>query len=95
MEIEDIEKGEEDIVIGKKIVEKGKNFKKMKMVGVVDEDMGIENGDKREEERKLKLINKVKGREGRKGRKRIGIIKNYKNENKVMRDIVRGDEEEF
>src|SRR5690606_3876431 len=45
LELDAIAKGEADIVIGTQLVAKGHNFPNMTLVGVVDADLGLANGD--------------------------------------------------
>ncbi len=47
LELEAIANGEADIVIGTQLVAKGHNFPNMTLVGVVDADLGLANGDPR------------------------------------------------
>ena len=61
-------KGEADIVIGTQLVAKGHNFPDMTLVGVVDADLGLANGDPRAAERTFQLLAQVTGRAGRTGK---------------------------
>ena len=56
LELEAIAKGEADIVIGTQLVAKGHNFPNMTLVGVVDADLGLANGDPRAAERTFQLL---------------------------------------
>ena len=56
LELEAIAKGEADIVIGTQLVAKGHNFPDMTLVGVVDADLGLANGDPRAAERTFQLL---------------------------------------
>ena len=40
-----IEKGEIDLIIGTQIISKGHNFPFLSLVGIVDGDLGLNNGD--------------------------------------------------
>ena len=51
-----IAKGEVDIVIGTQLVAKGHNFPFLKLVGVVDADLGLAHGDLRAAERTFQLL---------------------------------------
>ena len=66
-ELEAIADGEADIVIGTQLVAKGHHFPKMTLVGVVDADLGLANGDPRAAERTFQLLHQVTGRAGRAG----------------------------
>lgn len=95
LELDAIAKGEADIVIGTQLVAKGHNFPNMTLVGIVDADLGLANGDPRAAERTFQLLNQVTGRAGRTGRKSLGLIQTYQPDHPVMRAIVSGDSEAF
>jgi primosomal protein N' (replication factor Y) (superfamily II helicase) len=95
LELEAIEKGEADIVIGTQLVAKGHNFPNMTLVGVVDADLGLANGDPRAAERTFQLLSQVTGRAGRTGKKSHGLIQTFQPEHPAMRAIVSGDAEAF
>ena len=67
LELEAIAKGDADIVIGTQLVAKGHNFTNMTLVGVIDADLGLANGDPRAAERTFQLLSQVTGRAGRTG----------------------------
>jgi primosomal protein N' (replication factor Y) len=91
LELEAVAKGEADIVIGTQLVAKGHNFPNMTLVGVVDADLGLANGDPRAAERTFQLLSQVTGRAGRTGKKSIGLLQTYQPDHPVMRAIVSGD----
>jgi primosomal protein N' (replication factor Y) len=95
LELEAIEKGEVDIVIGTQLVAKGHNFPNMTLVGVVDADLGLANGDPRAAERTFQLLSQVTGRAGRTGKKSLGLIQTFQPEHPAMRAIVSGDADAF
>lgn len=95
LELEAIANGEADIVIGTQLVAKGHNFPGMTLVGVVDADLGLANGDPRAAERTFQLLSQVTGRAGRTGRKSLGLLQTYQPDHPVMRAIVSGDAEAF
>ncbi len=95
LELEAIVKGEADIVIGTQLVAKGHNFPLMTLVGIVDADLGLANGDPRAAERTFQLLSQVTGRAGRTGRKSHGLLQTYQPQHPVMRAIVSGDAEAF
>ena len=64
-ELDDVAQGKADIVIGTQLVAKGHHFPKLKLVGVVDADLGLGNGDPRAAERTFQLLHQVTGRAGR------------------------------
>jgi primosomal protein N' (replication factor Y) len=95
LELEAIAKGEADIVIGTQLVAKGHNFPNMTLVGVVDADLGLANGDPRAAERTFQLLSQVTGRAGRTGRQSQGLLQTYQPDHPVMQAIVSGDAERF
>ncbi len=95
LELEAIAKGEADIVIGTQLVAKGHNFPNMTLVGVVDADLGLANGDPRAAERTFQLLSQVTGRAGRTGKKSAGLLQTYQPDHPVMRALVSGDAEAF
>lgn len=95
LELDAIAKGEADIVIGTQLVAKGHNFPNMTLVGVIDADLGLANGDPRAAERTFQLLSQVTGRAGRTGKKSIGLLQTYQPDHPVMRAIVSGDAEAF
>lgn len=95
LELEAIAKGEANIVIGTQLVAKGHNFPNMTMVGVVDGDLGLANGDPRAAERTFQLLSQVTGRAGRTGKASRGLIQTYQPDHPVMRALVSGDSSSF
>jgi primosomal protein N' (replication factor Y) len=95
LELEAIARGEADIVIGTQLVAKGHNFPLMSLVGVVDADLGLSNGDPRAAERTFQLLSQVTGRAGRTGLKSHGLIQTYQPLHPVMQAIVSGDAQAF
>jgi len=95
LELDAIARGEADIVIGTQLVAKGHNFPNMTLVGVVDADLGLANGDPRAAERTFQLLSQVTGRAGRTGKKSLGLLQTYQPNHPVMRAIVSGDAEAF
>jgi primosomal protein N' (replication factor Y) (superfamily II helicase) len=95
LELEAIAKGEADIVIGTQLVAKGHNFPMMTLVGIVDADLGLANGDPRAAERTFQLLSQVTGRAGRTGLKSLGLLQTYQPQHPVMQAIVSGDSDAF
>ncbi|TQN58803.1 primosomal protein N' [Agrobacterium tumefaciens] len=95
LELEAIIKGEADIVIGTQLVAKGHNFPLMTLVGIVDADLGLANGDPRAAERTFQLLSQVTGRAGRTGLKSHGLLQTYQPQHPVMQAIVSGDASAF
>ena len=63
-ELDDVAEGRFDIVIGTQLVAKGHHFPKLNLVGIVDADLGLANGDPRAAERTFQLLHQVAGRAG-------------------------------
>jgi primosomal protein N' (replication factor Y) len=95
LELEAIANGDVDIVIGTQLVAKGHNFPLMTLVGIVDADLGLSNGDPRAAERTFQLLSQVTGRAGRTGRKSHGLIQTFQPLHPVMQAIVSGDAQAF
>jgi primosomal protein N' (replication factor Y) len=95
LELEAIAKGEADIVVGTQLVAKGHNFPNMTLVGVVDADLGLANGDPRAAERTFQLLSQVTGRAGRTGKKSHGLIQTFQPAHPVMQALASGDAETF
>ena len=94
-ELDAIADGEADIVIGTQLVAKGHHFPKMTLVGAIDADIGLSNGDPRAAERTFQLLHQVTGRAGRTGIASRGLIQTYQPEHPVMQAIASGDAARF
>ena len=86
---------EVDIVIGTQLVAKGHNFPDLTLVGVVDADVGLANGDPRAAERTFQMLQQVTGRAGRGAKSGRGLIQTWEPDHPVMRALVSGDAERF
>ena len=91
LELEAIARGDADIVVGTQLVAKGHNFPLMTLVGIIDADLGLANGDPRAAERTFQLLSQVTGRAGRTGLKSHGLLQTYQPQHPVMQAIVSGD----
>jgi primosomal protein N' (replication factor Y) len=94
-EFAEIEKGLVDIVIGTQLVAKGHHFPKLNLVGIVDADLGLSNGDPRAAERTFQLLHQVVGRAGREEGRGIGYLQTHQPEHPVMRALIAADREAF
>lgn len=90
-----IAEGAFDIVVGTQLVAKGHTFPKLKLVGVVDADLGLMNGDPRAAERTFQLLAQVTGRAGRQGGMGVGLLQTHAPDHPVMKALVSGDREAF
>ncbi|MEQ9145931.1 MAG: primosomal protein N' [Parvibaculaceae bacterium] len=86
---------EVDIIVGTQIVAKGHNFPLLTVVGVVDADLGLENGDLRASERTFQLLHQVAGRAGRAERPGRVYLQTYMPEHPVMQALIEGQRDAF
>jgi primosomal protein N' (replication factor Y) len=94
-ELTEIAEGRVDIIIGTQLVAKGHNFPRLNLVGVVDADLGLGNGDPRAAERTFQLLNQVIGRAGREQGRGVGYLQTHQPEHPVMKALVACDREAF
>lgn len=93
--LREIEDREVDIVIGTQLVAKGHHFPGLALVGVVDADLGLAQGDPRAAERTFQLLSQVTGRAGREAIKGRGLLQTYMPEHPVIASLVAGDRDTF
>src|SRR5262249_40399038 len=94
-ELKAVADGHVDIVIGTQVVAKGHHFPKLNLVGVVDADLGLANGDPRAAERTFQLLHQVAGRAGRAAGQGRGLLQTHQPHHPVMRALVAQDREAF
>jgi primosomal protein N' (replication factor Y) len=94
-ELDDVAAGRFDIVIGTQLVAKGHHFPKLNLVGIVDADLGLNNGDPRAAERTFQLLHQVVGRAGRDAGIGCGYLQTHQPEHPVMRALIAQDREAF
>jgi primosomal protein N' (replication factor Y) len=94
-ELDGVAQGQFDIVIGTQLVAKGHHFPKLNLVGIVDADLGLSNGDPRAAERSFQLLHQVVGRGGREAGRGLGFLQTHQPEHPVMRALIRGDRDAF
>ncbi len=94
-ELDDVAKGRFDLVIGTQLVAKGHHFPKLNLVGIVDADLGLGNGDPRAAERTFQLLHQVVGRAGREEGHGVGLLQTHQPEHPVMKALISGDREAF
>jgi len=94
-ELEDVAEGRFDIIIGTQLVAKGHHFPKLNLVGVIDADLGLANGDPRAAERTFQLLHQVIGRAGREEGRGLGYLQTHQPEHPVLRALVAGDRDAF
>jgi primosomal protein N' (replication factor Y) len=94
-ELDDVAQGRFDIVIGTQLVAKGHHFPMLNLVGIVDADLGLNNGDPRAAERTFQLLHQVVGRAGREAGAGLGLLQTHQPEHPVMRALIAQDREAF
>ena len=94
-ELNEIAEGRVDVIIGTQLVAKGHNFPRLNLVGVVDADLGLGNGDPRAAERTFQLLNQVIGRAGREQGRGFGYLQTHQPEHPVMKALIASDREAF
>jgi primosomal protein N' (replication factor Y) (superfamily II helicase) len=94
-ELDDVAAGRFDIIIGTQLVAKGHHFPKLNLVGVIDADLGLSNGDPRAAERTFQLLHQVIGRAGREEGRGIGYLQTHQPEHPVMRALIAADRDAF
>ena len=94
-ELDDVAQGRFDLIIGTQLVAKGHHFPKLNLVGIVDADLGLANGDPRAAERTFQLLHQVVGRAGREAGRGVGYLQTHQPEHPVMRALIAQDREAF
>ena len=94
-ELKAVADGHVDIIIGTQLVAKGHNFPKLNLVGIVDADLGLANGDPRATERTFQLLHQVAGRAGREAGRGIGFLQTHQPNHPVMKALIACDREAF
>jgi primosomal protein N' (replication factor Y) len=94
-ELADVAAGRFHIVIGTQLVAKGHHFPMLNLVGVVDADLGLSNGDPRAAERTFQLLHQVIGRAGRDAGVGLGLLQTHQPEHPVVRALIAQDREAF
>lgn len=94
-ELKSVTQGDIDIVIGTQLVAKGHHFPGLALVGVIDADLGLGQGDPRAAERTFQLLHQVVGRAGRAAAAGRGLLQTYQPEHPVMQALIEGDRQAF
>ena len=92
--LESFGRGEADILVGTQMVAKGLDFPRVRLVGVVDADAGLNFPDFRAHERAFQLLTQVAGRSGRREPGRV-ILQSFDPEHRVLRCVRQHDVESF
>src|SRR5271154_1009078 len=88
-------RGDYDVIIGTQLVAKGHNFPRLTLVGVVDADVGLANGDPRAAERTFQLLRQATGRAGRGTKPGRALLQSFQPEHPVIAALLSGDAERF
>ncbi len=94
-ELDDVAAGRFDLIIGTQLVAKGHHFPKLNLVGIVDADLSLGNGDPRAAERTFQLLHQVVGRAGREEGRGLGYLQTHQPDHPVIRALISGDREAF
>jgi primosomal protein N' (replication factor Y) (superfamily II helicase) len=94
-ELQEIVEGRVDIIVGTQLVAKGHHFPKLNLVGIVDADLGLANGDPRAAERTFQLLHQVSGRAGREEGRGQGFLQTHQPEHPVIKALIAQDREAF
>ncbi len=94
-ELKEIEEGRVDLIVGTQLVAKGHHFPKLNLVGIIDADLGLSNGDPRAAERTFQLLHQVAGRAGRTEGRGYGFLQTHQPNHPVMKALIAGDREAF
>jgi primosomal protein N' (replication factor Y) len=94
-QLEEAAKGAYDVLIGTQLVAKGHNFPLLTLVGIIDADVGLANGDPRAAERTFQLLQQATGRAGRGERPGRGLIQTWQPDHPVIAALLSGDVERF
>jgi primosomal protein N' (replication factor Y) len=88
-------RGDYDVIIGTQLVAKGHNFPLLTLVGIVDADVGLANGDPRAAERTFQLLRQATGRAGRGDKPGRALLQTFQPEHPVIAALLSGDVERF
>lgn len=90
-----IQDGKVDIIIGTQMIAKGHHFPALGFAGIVDADLGLGNGDLRAAERTYQTLLQVSGRAGREAEKGTAMLQSYMPDHPVLQALVTGERDAF
>ena len=93
--LEEAARGAYDVLIGTQLIAKGHNFPLLTLVGIIDADVGLANGDPRAAERTFQLLQQATGRAGRGEKPGRGLLQTWQPEHPVIAALLSGDVERF
>ena len=94
-DMDKIKSGEINIIIGTQLVSKGYNFPHLKLVAVIDADMGLNAGDHRVMEKSYQVIKQVVGRAGRYASDGRALIQTWMPRHPVLQALLKDHGEKF
>ncbi len=94
-ELDAIERGAVDIVVGTQMVTKGHHFPGLTLVGAIDADFALGAADPRAAERTFQMLQQVTGRAGRGERPGRALIQTHEPDHPVIRALAANDREGF
>ncbi len=93
--LRDLQTGELDVLVGTQMVAKGHDFPGVRLVGVVNADLGLHFPDFRAAERTFQLLTQVAGRAGRGGSPGRVIVQSFSPDHYAIRPVLDHDYERF
>ncbi|MDD3383480.1 MAG: primosomal protein N' [Bacilli bacterium] len=93
--LEDFENHKYDVLLGTQMIAKGLDFENVTLVGVLNADIGLFNGDFRANERVFQLLTQVAGRAGRGHKQGKAIIQTFNPDHFVIKLASNHDYEGF
>lgn len=91
-----IETNQIDIIIGTQIIAKGYHFPDLTLVGIVDADIGLGQGDLRDSEHCFQSLHQVAGRSGREADRRGRVlVQTRMPDHPVMKAVIAQDRQAF
>jgi primosomal protein N' (replication factor Y) len=93
--LQDLRAGEVDVLVGTQMVAKGHDFPGVRLVGVVNADLGLHFPDFRAAERTFQLLTQVAGRAGRGGNPGRVIVQSFHPDHYAIRPVLDHDYERF
>jgi primosomal protein N' (replication factor Y) len=93
--LRDLRAGKVDVLVGTQMVAKGHDFPGVRLVGVVNADLGLHFPDFRAAERTFQLLTQVAGRAGRGGSPGRVIVQSFSPDHYAIRPVLGHDYEHF
>jgi primosomal protein N' (replication factor Y) len=93
--LQDLAEGRIDVLVGTQLVAKGHDFPGVRVVGVINADLGLHFPDFRAAERTFQLLTQVAGRAGRGAAPGRVILQSFVPDHYAIRPVVEHDYEAF